>query len=41
VARLQALGEVFLLSDLDAEEALVAFDHAAWTGWEAGQNGRQ
>jgi hypothetical protein len=37
VASLQALEEELLLTDLDAEETLAAFDHAAWTGWEAGQ----
>jgi hypothetical protein len=35
VARLIALDEA--LREQDHEEAIVAFDQAAWSGWEAGR----
>lgn len=39
VVQLLALEDAFSGMDLDTQEALAAFDQAAWTGWEAGRHG--
>ncbi|HEX3982422.1 MAG TPA: hypothetical protein VHX12_01890 [Acidisoma sp.] len=39
VKRLDALGEEVAGLPLDAEEAIAAFDVAAWDAWEAGVSG--